>query len=180
MYLVSVYLYKLTHFIKLSSFCDIESFPLCCLPINSNLFAILEKKYLDIPIYLVGLYAILNNFSQMKNVIPCNIYLGFPRVLGCTNSMKKHTWKQIQLVGLTVQVSCSLVSDSLWPHGLQHARLPCLSPTPRACSNSCPSSWWCHTTISSSVVPFSSCLQSFPVSGSLPKSQLISLYDRKI
>ena len=57
--------------------------------------------------------------------------------------------------------------NSLRPHGLQHARLPCPSPTPRACSNSCPSSWWCHPTISSSVVPFSSCLQSFPASESL-------------
>ena len=65
----------------------------------------------------------------------------------------------------SVQFSCSVVSDSLWPHGLQHARLPCPSPTPRACSNSCPSSRWCHPTISSSVVPFSSCLQSFPASG---------------
>ena len=54
---------------------------------------------------------------------------------------------------------------TLWPHGLQHARLPCPSPTPRACSNSCPSSWWCHPTISSSVVPFSF-LRSFPASGS--------------
>ena len=54
------------------------------------------------------------------------------------------------------------MSNSLWPHGLQHARLPCPSPTPRACSKSCPLSWWCHPTISSSVVPFS-CLQSFPV-----------------
>ena len=52
------------------------------------------------------------------------------------------------------QFSCSVVSDSLRPHGLQHARLPCLSPSPRACSNSCPSSQWCHPTISSSVVPF--------------------------
>ena len=50
------------------------------------------------------------------------------------------------------------MSDSLWPHGLQHTRLPCLSPTPGACSNSCPSSQWCHPTISSSVVPFSFCL----------------------
>ena len=66
----------------------------------------------------------------------------------------------------SVQFSRSVVSDSLWSHGLQHARLPCPSPTPRACSNSCPSSWWCHPTISSSVVPFSSCLQSFPASGS--------------
>ena len=59
------------------------------------------------------------------------------------------------------------MSNSLRPHGLQHARLPCPSPTPRACSNSCPSSWWCHPTISSSIVPFSSCLQSFPASESL-------------
>ena len=55
------------------------------------------------------------------------------------------------------------MSNSLWPHGLQHARLPCLSPSPRACSNSCPLSQWCHPTISSSVSPFS-CLQSFPAS----------------
>ena len=54
------------------------------------------------------------------------------------------------------------MSDSLWPHGLQHTRLPCPSPTPGACSNSCPSSWWCHPTISSSVIPFSSCLHFFP------------------
>ena len=62
-------------------------------------------------------------------------------------------------------------SDSLWPHGLQHARLPYPSPTSRAYSNSCPLSRWCHSTISSSVVPFSSCLQSFPALGSFPMSQ---------
>ena len=71
----------------------------------------------------------------------------------------------------TVQFSHSVVSDSLEPHGLQHARLPCPSPTPRVCSNSSPLSWWCHPTISSSVIPFSSCLQSFPASGSFPVSQ---------
>ena len=60
----------------------------------------------------------------------------------------------------------SVVSDSLWPHGLQHARLPRPSPSPRACSNSCPLSRWCHPTFSSSVAPFSSCPQSFPASGS--------------
>ena len=65
-----------------------------------------------------------------------------------------------------VQFSHSVMSDSLWPHGLQHARLPCPSPNPGAYSNSCPSSRWCHPSISSSVVPFSSCLQSFPASGS--------------
>ena len=59
-------------------------------------------------------------------------------------------------------------------HGLQHNRLPCPSPTPRACSNSCPSSWWCHPTISSSVVPFSSCLQSFLASGYFLVSQFFA------
>ena len=68
--------------------------------------------------------------------------------------------------------SVTLVSNSLRPHGLQHARPPCLSLTPRACSNSCPLSGWCHPTISSSVVPFSSCLLSFPASGSFPESVL--------
>ena len=62
------------------------------------------------------------------------------------------------------------MSDSLWPYGLQYARLPCPSPTPRACSNSCPLSPWCHPTISSSVIPFSFGLQFFPVSGSFPMS----------
>ena len=66
------------------------------------------------------------------------------------------------------------MSDSLQLHGLQHARLPCPSPTPSACSNSCPMSQWCHPTISSSVVPFSSCLQSFPASGSFPRSQFFT------
>ena len=67
-----------------------------------------------------------------------------------------------------------VVSNSLQPHGLQHARLPCLSPTPGACSNSCPSSGWCHPIISSSVVPFSSRLQSFLASGSFPRSQFFA------
>ena len=66
------------------------------------------------------------------------------------------------------------MSNSLWPHGLQHARPPCPSPTPEACSNSCPSSRWCHPTISSSVIPFSSCLQSFLASGSFPRSQFFA------
>ena len=60
--------------------------------------------------------------------------------------------------------------DSLQSHGLQHVRLPCPSPIPTACSNSCPLSQWCHPTILSSVIPFSSCLQSFPASGSFPIS----------
>ena len=72
------------------------------------------------------------------------------------------------------QFSRSVVSISLWSHGLWHARVPCPLPTPRACSNSCLSSWWCHPTISSSVVPFSSFLQSLPASGPFPMSQLFT------
>ena len=79
------------------------------------------------------------------------------------------------------QLICSFVSDSLRPHGLQHARPPCPSPTPRACSNSsCPSSWWCHPNISSSVFPFSSYLQSFPASGSFPVSLFFALGGQSI
>ena len=69
------------------------------------------------------------------------------------------------------QFSCSVVSDFLRPHGLQHARPPCPSPTPGVYSNSYPLSLWCHATISSSVIPFSSCLQSFPASESFQMSQ---------
>ena len=74
----------------------------------------------------------------------------------------------------SVQFSRSVVSDSLRPHELQHARPPCPSPTPGVHSNSCPSSWWCHPAISSSVVPFSSCPQSLPASESFPMSQLVA------
>ena len=72
----------------------------------------------------------------------------------------------------SVQFSCSVMSNSMQPDGLQHARPPCPSPTPRVYLNSCPLSWWCHPTISSSVVPLSSCLQSFPASGSFLMNQL--------
>ena len=72
---------------------------------------------------------------------------------------------------ITLQFSCSVMSSSLWPHGLQHARLPCPSPTPRAYSMM---SRWCHPTISSSVIPFSSCPQPFPASGSFPLSQFFA------
>ena len=72
----------------------------------------------------------------------------------------------------SVQFSRSVVSDSLWPHGLQHTRPPYPSPTPGVYSNSCPLSWWCHPIISSSVISFFSCLQSFPASGAFQMSQL--------
>ena len=74
----------------------------------------------------------------------------------------------------SVQFSCSVMSDSLRPDESQHTRPPCPSPTPGVHSNSCPSSWWCYPAISSSVVPFSSCPQSLPASGSFPMSQLFT------
>ena len=74
----------------------------------------------------------------------------------------------------SVQFSCSVVSYSLWPHELQHARPPCPSPIPKVHPNPCPLSRWCHPTISSSVVPFSSCPQFLPASGSFPMSQLFA------
>ena len=95
-------------------------------------------------------------------------------------------WKHLENIGdicswkLARQFSHSFMSNSLRPHGLQHARLPCLSPTPRACLNSCPSSWWCPPTISSSVISFSSCLQSFPASGSFSMRQSFALGGQSI
>ena len=88
---------------------------------------------------------------------------------------KPHTHQLIPLPrSSSVQFSRSVVSDSLQPHGLQHARLPCPSPIPGVYSNSCPSSRGCHPTISSSAIPFSSHLQSFPASGSFPMSQFFA------
>ena len=80
----------------------------------------------------------------------------------------------LQVPILLLLLSHSVMSDSLWPHGLQHTRPSCPSPTPRACSNSHPLNRWCHLTISSSVVTFSSCLQSFPASESFPVSHFFA------
>ena len=87
----------------------------------------------------------------------------------CCSKQSKMTW-----IFLSVQFSCSVVSDSLQPHESQHARPPCPSPTPGVHSDSRPSSQWCHPTISSSVILFSSCLQFFPASGSFPMSRLFA------
>ena len=99
---------------------------------------------------------------------------GFIRCLPYTDARQApsggNLWRSLLLF------SCSVVSDSLRPHGLQHARPPCPSPSPRVCSNSCPLSWWCHPTISSSVALFSY-LQSFPASGSFPMSWLFTSCD---
>ena len=83
-------------------------------------------------------------------------------------------WEAPSVQFHSVQFSHSVMCDSLWPHESQHTRPPCPSPTPGVYPNSCPLSRWCHLTISSSVVPFSSCLQSFPTSGSFQMSQLFA------
>ena len=100
---------------------------------------------------------------------------------------RQRTWidifqKNIQMTNLfsSVQVSPSVMTNSLWHHGLQQARSPCPSRTPRVYSNLCPLSWQCHPTISSSVIPFSSHLQSFPASGSFPVSQFFAAIGRSI
>ena len=86
----------------------------------------------------------------------------------------RHNLKQMNTTGSSVQFSSSVVSDFLRPHGLQHARPPCPLPTPWVYSNSRPLSRWCHPTISTSVIPFSSCLQSFPASESFQMSQFFA------
>ena len=87
---------------------------------------------------------------------------------------RKGNYVTLQVLASSVQFSRSVVSDTLQPHGLKHARPPCPSPTPGVYSNSCPLTWWCHPTISPSVVPFSSCCQSFPASESFQMSQLFT------
>ena len=99
--------------------------------------------------------------------------------LGMTKPVTNH-FKKYDISFNSIQFSHSVMSDSLWPHGLQHARHPCPSPTPGAYSNSCPSSRWCHPTILSIVVPFSSHLQSSPASGSFPMSQFFALGGQRI
>ena len=106
----------------------------------------------------VGVYPVL--FSRTENSVALHKYGGWG------------VWKVCALRFSSVQSSSSVMSDSLQPHESQHARPPYPSPTPRVYSNSCPSSRWCHPAISSSVVPFSSCPQSLPASGSFPMSQL--------
>ena len=100
-----------------------------------------------------------------------NVYLGLLPIFSM--GLFSCYWV-VWAVCVSVQFSCSVMSNSLRPHGLQHARLPCPSPTLGVYSNSCPFSQWCHPTISSSLIPFSSCLQSFPASGSFPMSQFFA------
>ena len=103
----------------------------------------------------------------------CSIYHTTPKICPKFGKNKVIYTCSVDAMTQVSQFSRSVMSDSLRPHGLQHARPPCPSPTTGACSNSCPSSQWCHPTISSSVVPFS-CLQYFPASGSFLMSQFFA------
>ena len=111
--------------------------------------------------------------KKIKNTDSCNSLMWSPSFFILVFNFVKYF-----IIFCVVQFSRSVASDSLRPHGLQHARLPCPSPTPRAYSNSCPLSG--HPTISSSVVPFTSCLQSFPASGSFQMSQFFTLGGQSI
>ena len=137
-----------------------------------------------------------NHFSILALRTPWTLYKGNITILFKSNLSQLTSLKQVNNVTLS-NVSVTLesqtirelkvtkmfnwfssvaesVSDSLWPHGLQHARLPCPSPNPGVYSNSCPLSWWYHPAFSSSVIPFSSCLQSFPASGYFQMSQFFT------
>ena len=110
------------------------------------------------------------NFSKLWEIIRT----GQPGVLQSMGSQRIRWLKWLNNKNIFSQFSCSVMSESLRPHKLQHARPPCPSPTPGAHPNSCPLSRWCHPTISSSAVPFSSCPQYFPDSGSFQMSQLFT------
>ena len=104
-----------------------------------------------------------------------NFNTALPLWWGELNWMRLLTQSYYWVQFSSVQFSCSVVSDSLRPHELQHTKPPCPSPSPGVHSNSCPSGRWCHPAIWSSIVPFSSCPQSLPASESFPTSQLLSL-----
>ena len=106
-----------------------------------------------------------SSFGDQDSREPFNSSIPFTSFLSHEKSLQNK---------FSVQFSHSVTSSSLWAHGLQHTRLPCPSPTPRACSNSCSMSQWCHPTLSSSVTHFSYCLQSFPASGSFARSQFFT------
>ena len=115
------------------------------------------EKDTCIPLFIAALFTIARSWKQPRSPL--------------TDEWIKKLW-YIYTVEYSVQFSCSVVSDSLRPHESQHARPLCPSPTSGVYSNSCPSSWWCHPAISSSVVPFSSCPQSLPASKSFSMNQL--------
>ena len=160
----------ITNTLQLRAFSPVRSIQFHSVQLLSHvrLFAIPWTSACQASLSITDSWSLLK-FMSIKSVMPfnhlilCCPFLLLPSIFPTSGSF------QMSQFFASVQFSHSVVSNSLWPHGLQHARLPCPSPTPGACWNSCPSSWWCHLTISSSVVPFSSCLQSFPASGSFFK-----------
>ena len=107
---------------------------------------------------------LLQSCPTLWNLMDCNL-----QGSSVSGTLQARILEQVTIYKFSaVQFSHSVVSNSLWPHEPQHSRPPCPSPTPGVYPNSCPLSWWCHLTISSSVIPFSSCLQSFPASVSFP------------
>ena len=126
--------------------------------VNPNLFVIEQ---------LFSINLVLPRVYKVKNYFHDDAKTWFAFASGWHLQIKWH-------VASSVQFSHSVMSNSLWPHGLQHARLPCASPIPEVCSNSCPSSQWCHLTISSFVIPFPSHPGSFLASGSFPMTHQIA------
>ena len=133
------------------------------------------RLFFIVDIHVFGGYAEINWFSQFVLQKPRSFTLILPwiQTMKLSFSLLKKK-KQTPSSIISVQFSHSVMSDSLQPHELQHARPPCPSPTPRVHSDSGPLRQWCHPAISSSVVPFSSCPQSLPVSESFPMSQLFA------
>ena len=125
-------------------------------------------------IFCVAVFTYFSARNLSVNYFVFTVYIIIHFHFCCSNAMFLFSLTLLPWLQFQFQFSCSVVSDSLRPHELQHARPPCPSPTPRVHSNSCPLSQWCHPAISSSVVPFSSCPQSFPASGSFPMSQLFA------
>ena len=153
-----------------------------------NVILLTDKQEQTVPQYEWVLkcgtksHMLKNTYYVVPFILEC-IFTIKKQISGCLElgSRERITWKEVFLYinfgvvtwvyrFVTVVQSCL----TLQPHGLQPARLPCPSPSPGACSHSCPLSWWCHPTISSSVSPFSSCPQSFPASGSFPMSWLFA------
>ena len=120
-----------------------------------------------------GLYLLMWNMERMTSHPQCHC-----KVLWKVFKPREEASVQLSSVVQSCPTLC--MSNSLQPHGLQHTRPPCPSPTPGVYPNSCPLSRWCHPTISSSVVPFSACLQSFPASGSFPVSHFFASYGHSI
>ena len=146
-------------------------------------FILLTWYYINVVVFILNQHCILGLYPSLSwhTILSIHCWICFTSIMLrisvsilIRNIALQFFFLVTSLSGLgSVQFSCSVVSDSLRPHGLQHARLPCPSPTPRACSNSCTSSRWCYSTVSSSVVPFS-CLQSFSESGPFPMSQFFA------